>query len=402
MKRKTAAWMISLALLTGSASLHAAIDDTAMAPRDEALRELYWQGHESLRRADWAEALARFERLEDDLRAREPAAVDAALYWQAYALKQARRDAQARERVDALQREFPDSRWLRDAQALLRRGQATPAQAVDADADLAEAAVEALMSAPADRAAPLLRRVLESDHPPRIKKRALFVLSQLDDDAALATVAEVARGADPALRDEAIHMLGISGEPAALDALEAIYRDSNDPDVRGEVLDAWMIADQHERIVAAAQTETDPGLRRDAVQLLGAMGEGAALQRLFAASAGDVATQRAIVQSLGVADDVDALAGIAGGNADVKVRAEALRAIGIAGDGARLVQLYRGTDMPELRKAARDGLMIAGDADAVMELYRSATDAGEKRDLLRLMTTMDDDRVLDLIEEELQ
>ena len=47
------------------------------------------------------------------------------------------------------------------------------------------AALEALMSAPADRALPLVAKVLASDNSDEIKSRALFVLSQIDHQSAM-------------------------------------------------------------------------------------------------------------------------------------------------------------------------------------------------------------------------
>ena len=41
------------------------------------------------------------------------------------------------------------------------------------------------------------------------------------------------------------------------------------------------------------------------------------------------------------------------------------------------------------------------DVDAVTELYRSARGAEEKKALLKVLTAMDDDSVIDLIEQEL-
>src|SRR5690606_8726119 len=143
--------------------------------------------------------------------------VDAAIYWQAYTLYQAKRGAEANAQVERLHREFAQSRWRDEADALSRQASVKLPREDD---DLAEIAVEGLLNAPPERALPLLEKVLRGNHPTRVKKRALFVMSQLDEPAALAALGEIARQfTDPELREEAIRMLGVSGEPRAIEQL---------------------------------------------------------------------------------------------------------------------------------------------------------------------------------------
>src|SRR5262249_23041024 len=154
--------------------------------------------------------------LEKILRQKEPKSADAALYWEAYTLVQAKRTAEAKSTIERLRREFPDSRWGKDADALVRDTRPANATKTDAgdktdDEDLADVAVEGLMNAPPERALPLLKKVLQSNHSTRVKKRALFVLSQLGSDAALDVVIDTAKNSsDPDLRAEAVRMLGVS------------------------------------------------------------------------------------------------------------------------------------------------------------------------------------------------
>ena len=66
-----------------------------------------------------------------------------------------------------------------------------------------------------------------------------------------------------------------------------------------------------------------------------------------------------------------------------------------------MVDLYAKADTPALREAALQGLLISDDVDAVTKLYRNARGAKEKKALLQVLTAMDDDSVIDLIEQEL-
>ncbi|HSC10813.1 MAG TPA: HEAT repeat domain-containing protein [Rhodanobacteraceae bacterium] len=406
--RALLAAVLTIALAGASLAAHAASDD-AMAPTDKQLNQLYWQGHEALQKGDWAGALKRFTDLEQQLRAKEPQSADAAIYWEAYTLLQAKRTTEAKTTIERLHRDFPKSRWGKDADALLRQTQPASTASKSAnvssdDEELAEIAVEGLMSAPPERAVPLLKKVLQSQHSDKVKKRALFVLSQIDEPAALDMVVDVARtSTDPALREEAVRMLGVSGDEHAIARLSDLYASSKDPREKRAIIQAWLVADRKDLILASARTETDETVRRQAIEALGAMDASTELKQLFDTTH-DAANQRAIIQALGVAGNVKALTEIAESQQPDTIRIEAIHALGVAGDeggGAALVKLYPKANTPALRDAVIQGLMVAGDSDAMMQLYRQSKTREEKQALLRVITTMGDDAALDLIESEL-
>jgi HEAT repeat protein len=394
---------IALALAVGPA-LAAGENDTP--PSDKASNALYWQAQAALKQSDWSTALQRFVELEKLLRKNEPKSVDSALYWEAYTLTQAKRTAEAKGVIERLRREFPESRWSRDADALLAQMQ--PAAKIDpgmADDDLADIALQGLLNAPPERALPLLKKVLASQRSIKVKKRALFVLSQLDTDEAMNVVLDTAKNArEPELRNEAIRMLGISGEKTAIERLTEIYSSSDSADVKADVIEAWLIAGRKDLVLKTARDESNPALRRKAIETLGAMGASDELRQLFDATQ-DAGNRRALIQSLGVAGNTTALTSIAGNTTlPQSERIEAMRSLGIAGDRGgqtALVDLYAKADTPALRDAVLQGLLIAGDADAVTKLYRNARSTDEKKALLRILTAMGDDKAIDVIEQEL-
>ncbi|MEZ5462710.1 HEAT repeat domain-containing protein [Dokdonella sp.] len=404
MTKKILMMMFCLCLVAGVDAQ--AASDRAMAPSDKQLAALYWQGHDALKNADWSTALARFSRLESDLQKQEPASADAAVYWQAYALFQARRTAEARSTVERLQRNYPDSRWLGDAQDLLRQSQAGSAMAAvgEDDEELAEIAVAGLMQAPAERALPILRKVLNGSQPTQVKKRALFVLSQLDEDVALDTLTEFAKTSrDEELRADAIRMLGVSGEDRAIENLRSIYSSASDAEDKRSIIQAWLIADRADLVMQSASHESDEELRKEAIQALGAMDATAELRSLFE-SEKSAENRKAILQSLGVAGDSDTLARIATSNQPEDIRVEAIRAIGIADEGdagTTLAGIYKSASSEGIRQAALQGMLIAGDGDVMLGLYREAGTREEKKALLRMITLTDGDAALDLIEAEL-
>jgi HEAT repeat protein len=391
----------ALALAVGSAA--AAPDDRAMAPSGSASQTLYWQGHEQLKQGRWEQALQLFLELEQQLRRDEPAAADSALYWQAYAQRQGRRVAEARATVERLQREFPQSRWLAEAQSLL--GAPAAATSVAADAaereDLVESALAGLLSAPPERALPLLQRVIAGNYSARSKERALFVLSQIDDPQASAQILQIARSGEPDLRDRAIRMLGMSGNDAARQALQTLYRDSSELKVRQSVLQAWMISSDSASMLQAAQTDPSTELRAEAVRLLGAMGALDELRQLLSTST-DADVQESALDALGIAGASDDLVAVATGKAALPLRMQALRGLGIAGAGEQLVALYPRLESAELKAAAREGLLISGHQSGLRQLYNAAQDADEKRELLKLVSLLGGDDALDAIEQAIE
>jgi hypothetical protein len=385
---------LGLCGLLASSLAHGVANDAAMAPNEGESRALYWQGHEALKQGEWQAALEHFQSLEQRLLRQEPGSADAAVYWQAYALAKARRKAEAQAAVQRLLRDHPASRWAGDAQALLADSASPPATPEDDREDLVLIAIEGLLSAPPERAAPLLTKVLEGDYSTRAKKRALFVLSQSDLPDALDRVIGVARTGESALAKEAIQMLGINGQERAMDAL---YQGSSDAKLRGQVLQAWMIADRKDLVLNVARSEADSRTRKKAVHLLGAMGAIEELQVLFA-SGSDPELKSAVLQALGIAGATEALLMVARAPGDAKLRAKAIESLGVAGASAQLLTLYQQDTSAETRDAVLKGLLISGDGKALAKLYASASTDAEKRALLKVLTQLGDDSALDAIE----
>jgi hypothetical protein len=247
--------------------------------------------------------------------------------------------------------------------------------------------------------------VLASQRSLKIKKRALFVLSQLETDEAMKVVLDTAKSSrEPELRKEAINMLGVSGADSAVEGLVEIYGASSSADDKERVLEAWLVAERKDLVLKTARNEADPKVRRKAIETLGAMEAGEELAQLFETTQ-DAANRRAIIEALGVAENVTALKSIAGNTKlSEDERKDAMEALGVAGDeggAAALVEIYGKADTAALREAVLQGLLVADDADAVKKLYRNARSTEEKKAILRVLTSMDDDSAIDVIEHEL-
>jgi HEAT repeat protein len=265
---------------------------------------------------------------------------------------------------------------------------------------LALAALEGLMSQPPERALPIIKRVLAGSQTTLVKRRALFVLSQIDAPEAQEILLQTSRSADEGLRQEAIRSIGISGNPKSLAALQEIYK-SGDETVKRQVLQAWLIAGRKEDVYQAALNAKSDAEANEAIRMLGAMGAADELRKL-----GDRPNAgRGLVDAYAISGDLASLRKIADGSGDLSIRSEAVQKIGIIGnDAARsaLREIYTGSLDAKIKDAALQGMLISGDDDGVLTLYRAAKTADEKRALLRTLSMMDGDAALEAIDAALE
>jgi len=272
-------------------------------------------------------------------------------------------------------------------------------QAATDDEALAMAALEGLMAQPPERALPILKKVLAGPQPTVVKRRAIFVLSQVNTPEARELLMQTAR-TNGELRGDAIRSIGISGDAKLLDALQEIYNTS-DADTKKQILQAWMIAGRKEavyQVAANAKTEDEAS---EAIHMLGVMGANEELRKL-----GDrpVATS-GLLDAYAISGDLAGLRKIADGNGEHSVRVDAVRRIGIIhSDAARsaLREIYTRTTDEEMKKAALQGMLISQDDQGVLALYRAAKTSDEKRTLLRTLSMMNSDAALEAIDATLE
>jgi hypothetical protein len=105
--------------------------------------------------------------------------------------------------------------------------------------------------------------------------------------------------------------------------------------------------------------------------------------------------------ALAISGDSETLGAMALDSSDPETQVHAIEALGIIGDdnvSATLVDIYRGAKTDEVREAARDGLLISGYDEGVLALYKESTDVNEKRDLLQMLSIMDSDLMMEVID----
>ncbi len=269
----------------------------------------------------------------------------------------------------------------------------------DADA-LKIAALEALASAPPERALPRAKMILEGDNSDEVKESALFILSQIETPEAQALLLETARRSSGDLQIEAIHMLGIGGDATSLAALGAIYA-AGDSEVRDAVLESYLIANDPQSILElaiAADVEAD---LEAAIEMLGAMGAKKELQALRE----NRGVSESLIEAYAISGDLESLRAIASDGSNPEVQVQAIEGLGILHHGdanALLLEIYRASDSADVREAALDGMFIANYDEGLLQLYRDSSDPTEKRALLEYLTMMDSDGIWDVIDSALQ
>lgn len=262
--------------------------------------------------------------------------------------------------------------------------------------ELALAALEGLMAQSSDRALPILKKVLAGPQSTLVKRRALFVLGQIEGPEAQAILLQMTRTPNAELRTEAIRSIGIGGDPKSLEALKDIYN-TGDAEAKRGVLQAWLIAGHKDAVYQVAANAKSEEEASEAIRLLGAMGATDELRKL-----GDRPNASSgLLDAYAISGDLESLRKIVDGKHDLAVRVDATRRIGIVdSDAARVAlrDIYTRSTEPAVKDAALQGMLIAGDDKGVLSLYRVAKSTDEKRRLLRTLSMMDGDAALEAID----
>jgi hypothetical protein len=354
--------------------------------------ELYEQAMQSIDEEDWSDALRPLNKLVS-LNTR----VDAALYWSGYSQWKLNRAAAALASLARLQKDFPTSRWEKEAKALEievrgKSGQTPRADQIDSDDDdLKLMAVSALAQSDPKEALPLLAKILKTPNSNRkVRERALFVLAQIGSDEAGNAIADVARGnSSPELQRKAIDYLGVFGGPGNRKVLSDIYGSTTDNALRRKILNSFMVAGDKARVLNAAKTEKDPALRSDAVRLLGVMGGTTELSQMYQ-SATSTQEKKDILQALFIGGAVEPVANAAKGEKDREVRLTAVRNLGLMGRRSQdfLSEMYRTESDPQIKKEVLNAFFLQGNSTKLVEIARAEKDPGLKKEAVHWLSLM--------------
>jgi tetratricopeptide (TPR) repeat protein len=252
--------------------LRQTVQDATKLTLDLKSKNMYRSGEQALDRRDYEKAIAAFDRV---IETKQPRA-DGAMYWKAFALGKLDRRDQALAVLGDLEKQYPQSRWLRDSQALAveirsAAGQRVPPES-QTDEELKLLALGSLINQDPDRALPLLEKMLgDARNPPRVSSRALFLLAQSKSPKAQEIVGRYAKGAsNPDLQMKAIEYLGVFRSNESLQTLVDVYA-SGDTTVKKAVASGLFRAGAAKQLVELARKESDPAMKVELVRQLSMM-----------------------------------------------------------------------------------------------------------------------------------
>lgn len=326
----------------------------------------YDEGQKALREQNWTEAAEYFKNaIEVDWKN-----ADTSMYWRAHALYKAGRNKEAERQVNSLQRKYPDSRWVKEAQLLMIEHNGSESELAASgnnsqmDDELRMFALVQLMERDPQRALPLVMEMIENTDSAEVSSDMLFMLGMSDDPEAQKQIARIARDSNnPRLQVDAVHMLGIASNKPSMELLAGLYRDTDSDEVKKAVIQAHIVSDQPDTLVEILKSEKNPGLQAEIIQALGVMDATDELDRIY-----PTLTERT-------------------------TRVAALEAFSIAGDTNKLEKILESETDPELRQTAIYGIAMEDDSDAarVLEaIYDNATTNDEKKVVLEALVMIDD------------
>jgi hypothetical protein len=301
------------------------------------IEAVYDAARQAIENSQFQIAIRDFDRVLTDA---EKQKADAALYWKAYSQSKLDLDKEALETIKQLSREFAKSPWVKDAKALEIEIQSANGQPISAelqnDEELKLLALRSVMQADPDRGVPIIEKMLAGGASPRVRDRALFVLSQSRSPRARDVMVSTAKNnGNPDLQRSAIRYLGMMNGAGDRETLTGIYRTATDVSVRRAILQSYFTSGNAEGTLDIAKNEKDSDLRRMAIHNLGIM-----------------------------------------------------RPSSGANTGDALVAIYKGETQTDIKNTVINALFQQRNAKALVDLAKAEKDPSLKRDIVQKLSIM--------------
>jgi HEAT repeat protein len=163
----------------------------------------------------------------------------------------------------------------------------------------------------------ILAEIYDTASDVAVKRQILNAFRLADDTPHLLAAAKNEKSTD--LRGEAIHQLGLVG---ASEALAQLYQAETSAGLKSQMIRAFGQADSYNELERLARSEPSPELRRAAIHQLGALDSGRAGASLVTLYQSEKETQvrKEILHSLFTQDNVKAIVGIARKETDPDLR----------------------------------------------------------------------------------
>jgi HEAT repeat protein len=188
----------------------------------------------------------------------------------------------------------------------------------------------------------------------------------------------------------AVRYLGIHGGRESRAALADIYASSSDVDLKKRILNSFMVAGEKDRLLSAAQNESNAELRAAAVQYLGVMGAHDELWSLYQKES-SVDVKKQIIRAMFTGGNVTRLSELAKSEQNPELRLLAVRNLGLMGSkrtADTLIEIYNTDKNPDVRKAVINGLFTSNNAEGLVALARKEQDMTMKKDIVQKLSNM--------------
>jgi HEAT repeat protein len=325
--------------------------------------------------------------------ARKGPRTDAALYWKAYSLYKLGRRDESVAAIGQLRKEYPQSRYLKDAAALEVEVKGTRPEDIKDNDELMLIAISSMKDTDPERAVPLLEQVLNKTNSLRVKRAALSVLAATTNPKAHQILLSYAKGAgNPDLQLEAIRYLAVNRDRQTTSAeLKQIYEATEDVNVRSAIIAAYQSAGNKTELVRLAESGTTPVVIKQ--QAISGLSNIAAPQELWALyqKEPDKNLRAQMVGVFGSMGAVEQLTQVLKTEKEPDVRRRAIRSLGNMKSektGQMLVDLYANEQDLENRKAVVTALGNQENAEALVAIARKETNLPLKTEIVRKLSDM--------------
>ncbi|MDQ6801931.1 MAG: HEAT repeat domain-containing protein [Acidobacteriota bacterium] len=412
MKTRIICAVAFLACLITAPALHADVfssDDEKDKEKQQAKLEkeedLYDEGNDAIDEHDWRRAARAFQRVAD----MRMSHADAALYWLAFSQGRMGMRSEAISTLMKLKSEYPKSKWNDDSRKLDLEIRQSAGQQIEpehvADLDLKLMALNGLMNSDPDRAVPILDHIVTTNKEPKLRDRALFVLSQSSSQQAYDVLSRVARnGNDPDMQRRAVRYLGIMGGERNRKLLADLYKSTPDIDIKKSILKSYMISGDRQHLFQLAKAEPNVELRMEAINQLGLVGGRDELSELYATET-SVEVRKKIIQAMFLGGNSEKLFDIARNEQTMELKLAAIRNLGLLG-GERTAQflttLYTSDSRRDIRISVIHALFIQGNARALVSLARQEKDPELKKAIISQLSVMNSKEAADYLMEYLK
>src|ERR1022692_3672393 len=337
--------------------------DMARAHADRE-SSLYSQGTSAIDQGKWQIAEDKF----DEVIEMKLKKADAAMFWKAWAQNKLGQRNEALATLSAMEKEYPQSRWLDEAKKLAVEVKQLSGQPVspesESDCELKLLALNGLQQADPAKAVPLLEKMIHSTE-----------------------------CVNPLVQEKAIQALGMYRAESGRETLGQIYASSTDADVKKAILRALAMSGDKARIFAAAKSEKDPDLRVEAIRQLGMMNDRDDIWQLYQGET-SVDVKKQILNAMWQSGDVDRVSQLALNEKDPSLKMSAINALGMMDrrNGTKgedtLLSIYAADTNPDVRKKVISALFMSNDAKALVALARKETDPEMKKRIVSQLSMM--------------